>query len=114
MTPRRRPTAKQRREIHARQSGLCACGCGRPLGSRWDVDHAHALGLGGGNESDNLVGLSVACHKSKTARDKAGMAKADRLAGRTGSQYHGTNAHRGRLGIPGWRKKMSGEVVRDE
>ena len=101
---RRQPTPRERREIYARQDGLCACGCGRPLGTRWVADHMHALELGGGNEMENFQGLCIKCDKDKTGDDKGKIAKVKRITGKTGSQWHGTNLYKGRLRSRGFPK----------
>lgn len=65
---------------------LCACGCGTPLmpGDQVQFDHHHADGLGGPHEYQNLRPIQYdPCHKKKSKRDVAAMAKIDRITGVT-------------------------------
>lgn len=49
------------------QRGKCAC-CGRPLGSRFHLDHIVPLALGGENADDNVQLLRVKCNLQKGAK----------------------------------------------
>lgn len=81
MILRRRLTRFKRAQILARQDGRCAlCDELIDIYSIYEIDHAWALGLGGGNEDDNLRAVHVACHKTKTVGDIGRIAKVKRGA----------------------------------
>lgn len=111
MTKRCYLTPKQRKELHDKQSGLCA-DCGGSLGDRWAADHIHALALGGSNDLGNFQALCLGCHDTKTngpamtsyGSDKHAIAKILRLTGETPSQTTGTHAGKGRLQSRGFPK----------
>ena len=81
MTARRSLSRAARAEILYAQEGRCAI-CGRnihPYGN-FQIDHAHALGLAGADDDDNLRAVHEDCHKKKTKRDVKDMGKQERLA----------------------------------
>ncbi|NGP19154.1 HNH endonuclease [Devosia aurantiaca] len=58
--------------LHAKQGGICACGCGQVMNfnvDKIDCDHIVALIDGGENRESNLQLLLNACHKVKTAAE---------------------------------------------
>ena len=70
-------------EIVARQDGICACGCGEPLGSDprlIEFDHETALADGGEDNIGNMKALRKSCHRMKTTRENIERAKAKRIA----------------------------------
>lgn len=85
-TKRRAMTAKRRLSIwleHDGQCGLCRLpvdlvGC--------EIEHRIPVWLGGADDDGgNTYPAHPACHKAKTARDKAEIAKVKRLLGETGA-----------------------------
>lgn len=69
-------------EVMKRSQGYCeAEGCGL-VGK--ELDHDTPVGLGGENTVENIRLLCRQHHAEKTADDVARMAKADRMAGRSG------------------------------
>lgn len=50
------------------QKGKCACGCKRPLGDDYHLDHIMPLALGGTNTDDNIQLLTAKCNVSKGAK----------------------------------------------
>lgn len=50
----------------------------------YEFDHEHARALGGKTHAENGRALCVPCHRAKTNSDLEIIAKADRMAGRTG------------------------------
>ena len=77
----RRLSRAARRAIFARQGGVCpVCRTLIDPYSIFDIDHIQALGLGGGNDRDNLRAVHPWCHRPKSAVEKTATAKADRLA----------------------------------
>ena len=84
MTARLRLTKFEYAVIFLEQQGLCGCGCGEPLKEGF-IDEEHTIP----NEfkpgkSDSL--WLRECHKKKTAKDKADIARAKRRSGGKGSQ----------------------------
>ena len=61
-----------RLRVFERCGGICVA-CGRKLvpGDRWDLDHKHALALGGRHAEGNLQVLCSWCHKHKSRSDVA-------------------------------------------
>lgn len=95
--PRGARSAKRKAAIVARQGGRCGCdqGCGEKLEpSNTDFDHAIALALGGSDDDRNIVALTKACHKIKTASDAAKIAKVKRLSGETLGEERKDRAYR--------------------
>lgn len=50
------------------QRGKCACGCGKPLGDDFHLDHRMPLALGGVNEDWNIQLLRATCNQQKHAK----------------------------------------------
>lgn len=50
------------------QRGKCACGCARPLGDDYHLDHRMPLALGGTNTDDNMQLLLGTCNLRKHAK----------------------------------------------
>lgn len=59
---------KTKRIVAASQKWKCAS-CRLILTAFFEVDHVHALALGGGNERKNLQALCPSCHRAKTYAD---------------------------------------------
>lgn len=80
---RRRYHPRVYAEIVKRQDGICACGCGAPLGTdprAIEYDHIVALADGGQDHPSNLQALTRLCHRAKSNREASARAKASRLA----------------------------------
>jgi len=122
MTARQHIPAHRKRKVLARQSGLCACNCGRRVGNGDPVEYDHVVpvALGGGNNVENLQALSPPCHARKTRgttiaerlrSDIFGIAKAKRVA----RKLAGNTKPKAKIPSRGFdkrfRKKLSGEVV---
>lgn len=113
--PKRLKLSKQQRlELFLRHEGRCyLCGLTIRSGEAWDVEHIVAVGLGGGNDLENLrpAHADAKCHKAKTKVDVGMMRKADRIK----AKHLGASRPKG--SIPGskksgWKRKMDGTVVR--
>jgi len=76
---RKKIPAKVRREVLARQEGLCAR-CEEPISGRFDVDHIIERDLMGSDDPSNLVALHPECHRPKTSARAGVLAKVHRLA----------------------------------
>lgn len=77
---RRRRTQNQRAEIFLAHDGICGlCDCKIHPGEKWDLDHEAALEISEDDSDDNLRPVHEACHKAKTAEDKAAIAKSNRV-----------------------------------
>lgn len=95
MAKRRMTKARRQRILDAHGNRCGKCGGDGPF----DIDHKHALALGGSDDDDNLWPLCKACHSTKTnghggtsyGSDKHAIAKLDRLTGETKSQWHGSD-----------------------
>lgn len=60
--------------------------CGKPLlpGQAVQFDHIHSDAMGGPHEYQNLRPIHYdPCHKAKSKRDVAALAKVDRITGKT-------------------------------
>jgi 5-methylcytosine-specific restriction enzyme A len=82
-----------------------------PSADGFHVDHRVPLGLGGGEEDDNLQALAIAAHKLKTIADLKAIAKMKRIklkhAGLWVSKHPLPCGRKSK-----WKRKVSGEVVR--
>lgn len=85
MKKRRSLTRDQRARLFLEHSGICHL-CGTRIqaerGEAWEVEHVHALEMSGRDDWNNLRPAHIACHKVKTAEDKATIAKSNRLRAR--------------------------------
>jgi 5-methylcytosine-specific restriction endonuclease McrA len=110
--PRRRLAARARLALFLKARGRCAaCHLAIHAGQTWHVDHVRPLSLGGDDGPDNLQVLCRACHREKTRRDIARMAKAIR------QQVRHHRADRPRRPLPcgrssPWKKTIGGRVIR--
>lgn len=107
---RRSLTAKERLRLFTLHGGICHLCGGRIDGPReaWDVEHVIALAMGGADDDANRKPAHVKCHKAKTKSDMGALAKAKRNEAR----YQGARPRpKQKFGIPGLKKKISGEVV---
>jgi len=84
-------------------------------------DHDDAIGFGEGRDTpENCRFVHGHCHKTKTASDKARMAKADRQAGRTGQKARRDRKGGSSIQSRGfqtnrdgaWKKPMNGPAER--
>lgn len=67
------------------QEGRCGCGCGERLeAGKVDEEHTRPVGLDGQAKPDSLWKRD--CHKNKTRKDVADIARAKRRAGETGQR----------------------------
>lgn len=84
-TERRRTfTTLQRAAFFAQHKGVCYL-CGHKVKApheKWEIEHIIAREIMGrdADEDSNLAVAHVDCHKEKTKRDKAAIAKSDRIA----------------------------------
>ena len=73
--------------IIERQDGICACGCGEPLGSdprEFEFDHHIPLWKGGEDTPENLRARKKKHHLPKTAAEATERAKFKRIGARDG------------------------------
>ncbi len=110
--PRKSLSRNQRAELFLAHGGICHL-CGTRIqaerGEAWDVEHVEAREIGGRDDLDNLRPAHKACHKVKTAKDAAIIAKCNRVRNkhlgiRRPSRFPGARTSR-------WKKKMDGSVV---
>ena len=110
-TPRKGLTPTQRLKLFEAHRGICAL-CSRPIrGEPWRDEHLRALGLGGGNETENRAPVHIACAEAKDADDIPRIAKAKR------QKMANLGIKKASRPIPGsraspWKKKLDGTVVR--
>lgn len=86
--------------IVKRQGGICACGCGEPLGSdprAFEFDHEIPLWKGGEDHPDNLRARKKKHHLPKTQAEATERAKVKRVEGRDGMRKRRMNRHDKRL-----------------
>lgn len=111
----KRPTlsAKERTRLFLLHGGVCHL-CTRRIapGEEWQVEHPQARALGGADVDDNMKPAHVDCHKPKTARDVAMMAKINRVR----AKHLGVKTRRSRP-VPGsrnspFKKHLDGTVTR--
>lgn len=73
------------RELFEAQ-GECCAHCTNVDGP-FEADHSSLVAFGNNQPPDQI--LCVPCHKAKTRRDKAKIAKANRIRGKTRSKWNG-------------------------
>ena len=70
MPPQRKWTSSEKRSVGARQGWKCAQ-CGQLLPATFEVDHVHALHLGGVDCLEtNAEALCNACHSKKSLQER--------------------------------------------
>ena len=80
--------------IVQRQDGICACGCGEPLGAdrrAMHFDHKIPLWKGGEDTPENLQALKLKHHLVKSGREAADRAKLHRIIERDGLRLRREN-----------------------
>ena len=82
-------------------------GTGKP--PEWD--HIHPLAIGGSNDDDNFRPMTAEDHAAKSADDAAIRGKIRRQTGANKPKRKSNWPSRS-FGIPGLRKKLTGEVVK--
>ena len=81
-------------------------------GRRVDYDHRYSLGLGGLDETENMQPMTSGAHKVKTRDDAKARGKVRRLTGANKPKPKRPWPKGRGFGIPGLRKKLTGEVVK--
>ena len=111
---RKRWTALRRARLFDAHKGLCHI-CGLKIDAvreGFEVEHVIPLALGGDDDEGNCRPAHVACHKDKTADDKAQIAKANRVrAKHLGARDRPRRIMPGSKASP-WKKRLDGTVVR--
>lgn len=101
---------KVRQRVFDRHGGICHL-TGRQIqpGEAWELEHVHALILGGEHRESNLAPALKEAHKRKTATEMKIKAKIARTR-----QKHIGVKEKGRGWNERFRKKMNGTVVDKE
>jgi 5-methylcytosine-specific restriction protein A len=109
---RKRLSPRVRLTLFLSAAGRCqACGIRIDAGRAWHLDHVIPLSLGGADATSNLQVLCRACHRDKTRRDSAALAKAiRRQVAHRGATARGRPLPCGRRSA--WKKTLDGRVVR--
>lgn len=110
---RKRWTALRRARLFDAHNGLCHI-CGLKIDAvrgGFEVEHVIPLALGGEDDEANCRPAHVACHKGKTADDKAQIAKTNRVR----AKHLGAREKPRRI-MPGskaskWKKPLHGPAV---
>lgn len=100
-------TPNEKQALAEDQNGLCACGCGEVVATKEDKPNAKWVFRKGAEFDHSTMNAWIAgkpdqilwkpCHRKKTNIDLGKNAKVNRIAGKTRSQWNGTNAHRGKI-----------------
>lgn len=76
MTKRRKLTPLERTKIHAKTNGRCAyCGCQITI-KQMQVDHVHAIRIGGEDDLSNMLPACRSCNHYKSSLDLERFRKA--------------------------------------
>ena len=79
MTNRKRRTGKQRLALLKAHDGKCyLCNGAIGVGEKWEIEHVIALEISGDDSDENCRPAHAKCHKAKTVKDAATIAKAKR------------------------------------
>ncbi|RMC33732.1 HNH endonuclease [Paracoccus alkanivorans] len=109
---RRTWTAKRKLAVFEAHGGIChICGGKILVGQSWDLEHVIPLAMGGEDDESNVAPAHSKCHRIKTSKDAAQIAKANRVRAR----HFGAKPDR-RAVIPGskkskWKRKLNGQTV---
>ena len=114
MAKRKTFTRKQITEWFLKHEGIChICGGKIMPGQKWDREHVIPLALGGDDTLENQrPAHETPCHRDKTKKDKADIAKSDRIR----ANHLGVPKKRKGRGWPcgkgsKFKKKLDGSVV---
>lgn len=113
VTKRKPLTDKQKLKMFLDAGGIC-CVCGQKINGvkeAWD-EHVLPLAVGGSNDADNRAPAHEKCAREKSAAETTLRKKAERVA----EKHLGARSRKARplpgTKASGWKKKISGEVVR--
>lgn len=100
------PRVRQR--VFDRHNGICHL-TGRKIqpGERWELEHVHALILGGQHRESNMAPALAAAHKVKTATEMKVKAKIARVR----KKHIGIAKPKSSLSHPNLKRLMDGTVV---
>ena len=107
-TPRRKLAVFETFEGRCHLCGLKIDGTREP----WQLEHLIPLAMGGADDETNVAPAHVDCHARKTTKDRAQIAKANRVRAKHNGAIAAPKAT-----LPGsrgskWKRKVSGAVVR--
>lgn len=110
-TPDRPSLSRKQRVVVFMSTDGCCYKCGQKLrGDAWEAEHPQARELGGSDAIEDLRPICIPCHKPKTAKDKAVIAKVKRIRdkhiGATVKSRSSFSTNRDSK----WKKKMNGKV----
>ncbi len=100
------PRVRQR--VFDRHNGICHL-TGRKIqpGERWELEHVHALILGGQHRESNMAPALAAAHKVKTATEMKVKSKIARVR----KKHIGIAKTKSSLSHPNLKRLMDGTVV---
>lgn len=100
------PRVRQR--VFDRHNGIChLTGRKIQLGERWELEHVHALILGGQHRESNMAPALAAAHKVKTATEMKVKSKIARVR----KKHIGIAKPKSSLSHPNLKRLMDGTVV---
>ena len=111
MAKRKTISAKARVALFQKHDGTChLCGGKIHAGEAWEVEHVIPFAMGGADTEDNWCPAHTKCHKAKTVKDVADIAKAKRREARhIGAKVSKSPMPFGKGSK--WKRKMDGSVV---
>ena len=111
MAKRKTISAKARVALFQKHDGTChLCGGKIHAGEAWECEHVIPFAMGGADTEDNWRPAHTKCHKAKTVKDVADIAKAKRREARhIGAKVSKTPMPFGKGSK--WKRKMDGSVV---
>lgn len=97
-----------RQRVFDRHNGICHL-TGRKIqpGDKWELEHIHALILGGQHRESNLAPALYAAHKVKTATEMKVKAKIARVR----QKHIGISKSKSSLSHPHLKRQMDGTVI---
>ncbi len=105
--PKRKAISKAtRRQVYEREGGICYL-CRLPIadGERFDVDHEIAREMGGADDISNYRPAHPECHREKSKRDVAAIAKSNRIRRNLNPETRRTTRHPIRSRKTAWPKR---------
>ena len=108
MTRRKQMTGLQRAKFFKENGGVChICGLKIQVGEKWEIEHITPFAISEDDSEDNKAPAHINCHKTKTANDKAIIAKGKRVQ----AKHTGAWKSRSPMYKTRFKKKLDGSVV---
>lgn len=111
--PRRPRSRKERARLFELHGGICHLCEGRiGVGEAWELEHVIPLEISGDESDGNVKPAHEKCHKRKTPKDAADIAKAKRRQDKHSGAWKPTSRPIPGSKRSGWKRRMDGTIER--